>query len=79
MALRVTVSDAQTGNTVDVNIETWNTAEELIESVASYWGKELAAYVVRLNNYVLRGDTPLGNMQLQGGEAFEFILDPEGG
>jgi hypothetical protein len=79
MAVRVTVTDPATGNSVDVDIEPWNTVDELIESVGSYWEKDLGAYVVRLNAYVLRGETQLGNVQVQEGDIFEFIHDPEGG
>lgn len=79
MATRITVTDTSTGNSVDVDIEPHNTVDELIESVASYWEKDLGAYAVRHNNYVLRGETPLGHIQVQEGDVFEFILDPEGG
>jgi hypothetical protein len=79
MAVRITVTDPAKGMSVDVDIEPWNTVDELIESVASYWEKELAAYVLKLNAYVLRGETPLGNIQIQEGDIFELVHDPEGG
>lgn len=79
MAIRITVTDSSTGNSVGIDIESWNTVDEVVESCASFWDKDLGAYVVRHNNYVLRGETPLGNMQINEGDVFEFILDPEGG
>jgi len=79
MALRVTVTDTSTGYSVDLDVEPWNTIDEIIESVATFWDKDLGAYVLRINNYVLRGETPISSLQITEGAIFELIQDPEGG
>ena len=79
MATRITVSDVSTGYSVDIDVEPYNTVDELIESVATFWEKDLAAYCLRWGTYLLRGETPMSSMQLTEGVIFEFIQDPEGG
>lgn len=79
MAMRITISDVSTGYSVDIDVEPWNTVDELIESVATFWEKDLAAYCLRWGTYLLRGETPISSMQLSEGVIFEFIQDPEGG
>ena len=55
MPLRVTVRDADTGTKVEMDLEPHNTIEEIIESAASYWEKEVGAYVLRHGGSILRG------------------------
>jgi hypothetical protein len=79
MAVRITISDASMGYSVDIDVEPWNTIDELVESVATFWDKDLAAYCLRWGTYLLRGETPISSLQVTEGTIFEFIQDPEGG
>jgi len=77
--LRVTVRDADTGTKVEMDLESHNTIEEVIESAASYWEKEVGAYVLRHGGSILRGQTPLSQSAIREGDVLELIPDPEGG
>ena len=79
MAMRITITDTSTGFSVDVDVEPYNTIDELLESVASFWDKDLGAYVLRWQTYILRGETPVSTLGLTEGTVLEFIQDPEGG
>jgi hypothetical protein len=79
MAVRITVTDGSTGATIDVDLEPWNTVEEVVESAAAYWEKEIGAYVARFNQQVLQGEWQIQQLSIQEGEVIEIIPDPEGG
>ncbi|MEM2899176.1 MAG: hypothetical protein QXT63_00135 [Thermoplasmata archaeon] len=79
MTTRVTVKDADTGSRVEMDLESDNTIEEVIESAASYWEKEAGAYVLRCGKRVLRGQITLGECNIREGDVLELIPDPEGG
>jgi hypothetical protein len=79
MAVRISITDVSTGYSVDVDVEPWNTIDELVESVATFWEKDLGAYCLKWGTYLMRGETPVSSLQLTEGTIFEFIQDPEGG
>ncbi|MDD1769063.1 MAG: hypothetical protein LUQ55_03670, partial [Methanomassiliicoccales archaeon] len=55
MPLRVKVRNAESGATVDMELEGENTVEEIIEGAAGYWEKDAGAYVLRRGKRLLRG------------------------
>ncbi len=77
--LRITVVDVTTQSNVDVDITPANTVDELIESVAAAWDKDVGAYTLMLNNQVLPAGAPLGTLPLQPGLVLHFLPDPQGG
>jgi hypothetical protein len=79
MAIRIKVKNAETGATVDMDLESENTVEEIIESAASYWEKPPGAYVLRRGKTLLRGQSTIGEIGLIQGDVLELIPDPQGG
>lgn len=79
MTTRVTIKDADTGSRIEMDLEPDNTIEETIESAASYWEKEVGAYVLRHGGSILRGQVPLSQSTIREGDVLELIPDPEGG
>ena len=79
MPIRITVRDATTGNKAEMELEPNNTVEEIIESAASYWGKDSGAYIMRHGKKLLAGKSVLADIGLQAGDVLEIIPDPEGG
>ena len=57
MPFRVKVRNAESGSTVDMELEQENTVEEIIEGAAGYWEKDAGAYVIRRGKKLLRGQT----------------------
>lgn len=79
MSLRVKVKNAESGASVDMELDSDNTVDEIIESAASFWEKEAGAYVVRRGKSVLRGGANIGAAGVRDGDVLELIPDPEGG
>jgi len=79
MATRIKVKNAETGASVDMDLEGDNTMEEVIESAASYWEKPPGAYVLRRGKQLLRGQASVMDSGIRDGDVLELIPDPEGG
>lgn len=79
MATRIKVKNAETGASVDMDLEGDNTMEEVIESAASYWEKPPGAYVLRRGKQLLRGQATVMDSGIRDDDVLELIPDPEGG
>ena len=79
MAVRIKVKNAETGATVEMELEKENTVDEVIESAATFWSKDMGAYVLRKGKKVLRGGTSLSDAGVRAEDVLELIPDPEGG
>jgi hypothetical protein len=79
LAIRIKVKNAETGATVEMELENENTVDEVIESAAAFWGKDMGAYVLRKGKKVLRGGNTLLDASIRGDDVLELIPDPEGG
>jgi hypothetical protein len=73
------VKNAETGATVEMELENENTVDEVIESAATFWNKDMGAYVLRKGKKVLRGGSNLGESGIRSDDVLELIPDPEGG
>ncbi|MCJ7606316.1 MAG: hypothetical protein MUO94_00525 [Thermoplasmata archaeon] len=62
-----------------MELEPENSVDEIIESAATFWGKDMGAYVLRRGKKVLRGGTELRNAGILADDVLELIPDPEGG
>ena len=79
MAVRIKVKNAETGATVEMELEVENTIDEVIESAATFWSKDMGAYVLRRGKKVLRGGSTLKDAGVIANDVLELIPDPEGG
>ena len=79
MPFRIKVKNAETGASVEMELENDNTIDEVIESAASFWKKDMGAYVVRKGKKVLRGTTSLTDAGIRESDVLELVPDPEGG
>lgn len=79
MTTRIKVKNAETGASVDMDLEQDNTVEEIIESAATYWEKPPGAYVIRKGKTVLRGQATIIEAGIREDDVLELIPDPEGG
>jgi N-methylhydantoinase A/oxoprolinase/acetone carboxylase beta subunit len=62
-----------------MELDSENTVDEIIESAATFWSKDMGAYVVRKGKKVLRGNTALVDAGVREDDTLELIPDPEGG
>jgi len=79
LPVRIKVKNAETGAAVEMELENENTIDEVIESVATFWSKDMGAYVLRKGKKVLRGGTSLKDAGVRAEDVLELIPDPEGG
>ena len=79
MTIRTTIRDVDTGNAVDMDLESDNSVEEIIESAASFWTKDPGAYVLKWGRKLLRGNLMVSEAGIRDGDTLELIPDPEGG
>jgi len=79
LSIVVKVKNAETGSTLDMELEPENTINEIIESAASFWHKDPGAYVLRRGKKVLGGNLSVQEISLMTGDVLELIPDPEGG
>lgn len=79
MPIRIKVKNAETGATVEMELEAENTVDEVIESAATFWSKDMGAYVLRKGKKVLRGGCLLEAAGVRADDVLELIPDPEGG
>lgn len=79
MTFRLKVKNAETGATVEMELDSENTVDEIIESAATFWNKDMGAYVLRKGKKVLRGGSALKDAGVIAGDVLELIPDPEGG
>ena len=79
MPMRVKVRNAETGDTIDMEIEPENAVDEIIESAATFWDKSAGAYVLRRGKAILRGQAAADASGVRDGDVLELIPDPEGG
>lgn len=73
------MKNAETGATVEMELDGDNTVDEVIESAATFWNKDMGAYVLRKGKKVLRGGSSLKDAEAMAGDVLELIPDPEGG
>jgi hypothetical protein len=79
MPIRTIIKDADSETTVDMDLESDNTVDDIIESAASFWTKEPGAYVLKWGRKLLRGDLLINEAGIKDGDTLELILDPQGG
>jgi len=79
VTVKIKVKSAESGSTVDMELEGDNTVNEIIDSAAGYWGMNSGAYVLRRGKSLLRGNATVADMGLINDDIVELIPDPEGG
>lgn len=79
LSIVVKVKNAETGAALDMEVDSDNTINEIIESAASFWHRDSGAYVLRRGKKVLGGSLSIQEASLLTGDVLELIPDPEGG
>jgi hypothetical protein len=79
MSLTVKIRNAETGSSVDMEMENENTMDEIVKGAAGFWNKEPGAYVLRRGKKLLRGSQTVLEVGLKDDDELELIPDPEGG
>ncbi len=74
MPVRIKVKNAETGASVEMELEMDNTIDEVIESAATFWSKDMGAYVLRKGKKVLRGGNSLQETGIRADDVLELVI-----
>jgi len=77
--MNVRIRNAETGGTVDMELEGENTVQEIIQGASAFWNKDDGAYVIRKGKRLLRGQQSVAQSGIADSDELELIPDPEGG
>ncbi|MFA6642103.1 MAG: hypothetical protein WCQ63_01255 [Methanomethylophilus sp.] len=77
--MKVTVNNTADGSTLVMEIEPFESVEEILVSAAEYWNKGAGAYVLRRGSRLLPRQQTAAEAGLADGDTVEIVPDPEGG
>jgi hypothetical protein len=79
MTVRVTVFNTLNNSSIRMELESYESVEDIIETAAEYWGKDAGAYVLRKGSKLLNKSQSIDEINLRDDDVIEMIPDPEGG
>jgi|ETNmetMinimDraft_4_1059912.scaffolds.fasta_scaffold00984_2 hypothetical protein len=77
--MRIKVRDADTGDTVEMEVTPDIIVEEILQASCSNWNKEYTAYVLRFGKTQILPEQTISNCNVRDGDVLELIPDPLGG
>ncbi|MCL2149197.1 MAG: hypothetical protein FWH47_07670 [Methanomassiliicoccaceae archaeon] len=79
MTVRITVVNTLNSSSIRMELESYESVEDIIDTAAEYWGKDAGAYVLRKGSKLLNKSQSIDDINLRDGDVIEMIPDPEGG
>lgn len=79
MTVRVTVVNTLNSSTIRMELESYETVEDIVDTAAEFWGKDAGAYVLRKGSRLLNRRQSVEEINLADDDVIEMIPDPEGG
>ncbi len=79
MTVRITVVNTLNNSTIRMELESYETIDDIIDTAADYWGKDAGAYVLRKGSKLLNKGRTVDEINLSEDDIIEMIPDPEGG
>jgi hypothetical protein len=79
MTVRVTVVNTLNNSSIRMELESYESVEDIIDTAAEYWGKDAGAYVLRKGSKLLNKRQSIDEINLREDDIIEMIPDPEGG
>ncbi|MDR2846663.1 MAG: hypothetical protein LBV63_05220 [Candidatus Methanoplasma sp.] len=79
MTVRVTVVNTLNNSSIRMELESYESVEDIIDTAAEYWGKDAGAYVLRKGSRLLSRSQVIEEINLNDDDIIEMIPDPEGG
>ena len=79
MTVRVTVVNTLNSSSIRMELEPYESVEDIIDTAAEYWGKDAGAYVLRKGSKLLNKKQSIEEINLREDDIIEMIPDPEGG
>jgi len=79
MTVRITVVNTLSNSSIRMELESYESVEDIIDTAAEYWGKDAGAYVLRKGSKLLNRRQSIDEINLRDDDIIEMIPDPEGG
>ncbi|MCL2032439.1 MAG: hypothetical protein FWG96_04125 [Methanomassiliicoccaceae archaeon] len=79
MTVRITVVNTLNSSSIRMELESYESVEDIIDTAAEYWGKDAGAYVLRKGSKLLNKSQSIDEINLRDDDVIEMIPDPEGG
>jgi len=79
MTVRITVVNTLNSSSIRMELESYESVEDIIDTAAEYWGKDAGAYVLRKGSKLLNKRQSIDEINLMDDDIIEMIPDPEGG
>jgi hypothetical protein len=79
MTVRITVVNTLNNSTIRMELESYESVEDIIDTAADFWGKDAGAYVLRKGRKLLNKGQTVEEINLADDDLIEMIPDPEGG
>jgi hypothetical protein len=79
MTVKVTVVNTLNNSSIRMELEPYESVEDIIDTAAEYWGKDAGAYVLRKGSKLLNKSQSIEEINLSDDDVIEMIPDPEGG
>ncbi|MCL2295934.1 MAG: hypothetical protein FWC29_02490 [Methanomassiliicoccaceae archaeon] len=79
MTVRITVVNTLSNSSIRMELESYESVEDIIDTAAEYWGKDAGAYVLRKGSKLLSKRQSIDEINLRDDDIIEMIPDPEGG
>jgi hypothetical protein len=79
MTVRITVINTLNNSSIKMELESYESVADIIDTAAEYWGKDAGAYVLRKGSKLLNKSQSIDEINLRDDDIIEMIPDPEGG
>jgi hypothetical protein len=79
MTVRITVVNTLNNSSIRMELESYESVTDIVDSAAEYWGRDAGAYVLRKGSKLLNKDQTAEEINLADDDIIEMIPDPEGG
>ena len=79
MTVRITVVNTLNNSTIRMELEPYETVEDIVDTAAEYWSKDSGAYVLRKGSKLLNKSQTVEEINIFEDDIIEMIPDPEGG
>lgn len=66
-------------SSIRMELESYESVEDIVDTAAEYWGKDAGAYVLRKGSKLLNKRQSIDEINLRDDDIIEMIPDPEGG
>jgi hypothetical protein len=79
MTVKITVINTLNNSSIRMELEPYESVEDIIDTAAEFWGKDAGAYVLRKGSKLLSKGQSIEAINLRDDDIIEMIPDPEGG